>query len=103
MTEKKTKSGSNPQVNKTTDDNTQVVDAGVPGQIQYPDVEVDAERAAAFAAGKEDSLFDEDDPRYEEAGWHNPADNPQSAEQREKNETEPEEMRHEHYGDQAKG
>jgi hypothetical protein len=43
------------------EDNTQVADAGVPGQIQYPDREVDAERAAAFAAGKVDSLEPEDE------------------------------------------
>lgn len=43
------------------EDNTQVADAGVPGQIQYPDREVNAERAAAFAAGKVDSLEDEDE------------------------------------------
>jgi hypothetical protein len=61
-------------------DNTQVADAGVPGQIQYPDREVDAERAAAFAAGKEDTLFDdENDPRN--VTWENPADK-RTAEQR---------------------
>lgn len=38
-------------------DNTQVADAGVPGQIQYPDAEVNAEHAAAYAAGKEDELY----------------------------------------------
>lgn len=50
-----------------SEDNTQVADAGVPGQIQYPEREVDAERAAAFAAGKEEFLNpadeDEDEPR----------------------------------------
>jgi hypothetical protein len=88
------KSRTNDQVNKDSDDNTQVVDAGVPGQIQYPDRTVDAERAAAFAAGKEDTLYDEDDPRFY-SGWQNPADNTLSEEQRENNETEPEAMRHE--------
>jgi len=91
MTEKKTKR----DTRGDTDDNTQVDDAGVPGQIQYPDRTVDAERAAAYAAGKEDTLYDEDDPRFY-SGWQNPADNDtRSEEQREKNETEPEEMRHE--------
>jgi hypothetical protein len=56
-----------------SEDNTQTADAGVPGQILYPDREVDAEHAAAFAAGKEDNLYaDEDDPRN--ATWENPAD-----------------------------
>lgn len=46
---------------------------GIAGQIQYPEAEVDAERAAAFASGKVDTLYDpEDDPRN--AGWQNPAD-----------------------------
>jgi hypothetical protein len=35
--------------------------AGIPGQIQYPEREVDAERAAAFAGGKVDSLEPEDE------------------------------------------
>jgi hypothetical protein len=48
------------------EDNTQVADAGVPGQIQYPDREVDAERAAAFAAGKVDSLEPEEDAEEDE-------------------------------------
>jgi hypothetical protein len=48
------------------EDNTQVDDAGVPGQIQYPDREVDAERAAAFAAGKVDSLEPEEDDEESE-------------------------------------
>jgi hypothetical protein len=48
---------------------------GIPGQIQYPDVYVDAERAAAYAGGKEEHLDPraEDDPAYE-SGWENPAD-----------------------------
>ena len=46
---------------------------GIPGQIQYPDVEVDAERAAGWAAGKEDSLYP-DDEDGERMGWKNPAD-----------------------------
>lgn len=55
-----------------SDDNTQVGDAGIPGQIQYPERVVDAERAGEFAAGKVDRLTDEDDavaeddPRSEE-------------------------------------
>lgn len=46
---------------------------GIEGQIIYPDREVDAEHAAAFAAGKEPSLYpdDEDGSR---SGWQNPAD-----------------------------
>lgn len=75
--------------NAESEDNTQVADAGVPGQIQYPDREVDAERAAAFAAGKEEALYeDEDDPRN--TTWENPADDRRSPEQKEANETEPE-------------
>jgi|KBSMisStandDraft_5_1062788.scaffolds.fasta_scaffold12033_7 hypothetical protein len=46
---------------------------GIPGQIQYPDVHVDAERAAAFAGGKVDNL-DPDDEDGEHDGWQNPAD-----------------------------
>ena len=66
-----------------------MADAGVPGQIQYPDREVDAEHAAAFAAGKEDNLYaDEDDPRN--VTWENPADDRRSPAQKEANETEPE-------------
>jgi len=40
---------------------------GIKGQIQYPEPEVDAERAAAFAAGKVDSLYDEDEEESDEA------------------------------------
>lgn len=60
--------------NEETEPQTELVDSpGVPGQILYPDPEVDAERAAAFAGGKEEFLYDpEDDPRN--AGWQNPAD-----------------------------
>jgi hypothetical protein len=59
--------------NAESEDNTQVADAGVPGQIQYPDREVDAEHAAAYAGGKEEHLYeDPDDPRNET--WENPAD-----------------------------
>lgn len=46
---------------------------GIPGQLQYPDVHVDAERAAAFAAGKVDNL-DPDDEGGDRDGWQNPAD-----------------------------
>lgn len=49
------------QVNEESEDNTQVADAGVPGQIAYPDREVYAEQAAAFAAGKADTLYPEDE------------------------------------------
>jgi hypothetical protein len=69
---------------------------GIEGQIQYPEAEVDAERAAAYAAGKEEFLYPDDEgtefPRS--ASWSNPADN-RNAEQVENNETEPEAMRHE--------
>lgn len=55
---------------ETTDEETEPLadeeeledSAGVPGQIMYPEVEVDAERAAAFAGGKVDTL----DPDAEE-------------------------------------
>jgi hypothetical protein len=33
---------------------------GIEGQIQYPPIEVDAERAGNFAAGKEEFLYPED-------------------------------------------
>jgi hypothetical protein len=46
---------------------------GITGQIIYPDREVDAERAAAWAAGKEDSLYP-DDEEGDRVGWQNPAD-----------------------------
>jgi hypothetical protein len=60
------------------EDNTQVNDAGVPGQILYPDREVDAERAAAFAGGKEETLYDdENDAGKSRHGWQNPADRPE--------------------------
>ena len=49
------------QANVEGDDNSQVVDAGVPGQIQYPDRTVYAEQAAAFAAGKADTLYPEEE------------------------------------------
>lgn len=78
--------------------------AGIPGQIQYPDPETNAERAAAFAAGKEDTLYedDENDAGKTRTGWQNPADRP-GEEQGEPGvpgdesgeETEPAAMRHE--------
>lgn len=64
--------GNNPQENTESEDSSQVVDAGVPGQIQYPDREVYAEQAAGYAAGKKDTLYPEGDPRNE--GWANPAE-----------------------------
>lgn len=72
-----------------TEPQTELEDSpGVPGQILYPDPEVDAERAAAFAGGKVDTLYDpEDDPRN--GGWQNPAD--RSAEVTEPDEEEPSE------------
>lgn len=46
---------------------------GIEGQIIYPDREVDAARAAGWAAGKEDSLYP-DDEEGDRVGWQNPAD-----------------------------
>jgi hypothetical protein len=46
---------------ETTEDSS-----GVPGQIMYPEVEVDAERAGEFVAGKVDSLVPEDEEEAEE-------------------------------------
>lgn len=65
---------------------------GIEGQIIYPDREVDAERAAAFAAGKEDSMYDDDDNEAGKSrtGWQNPADRPTEVQNEE---TEPEENR----------
>lgn len=62
-----------PTQGEDSTDTTQVADAGIEGQIQYPDREVDAERAAAFAAHKVDSLHPD---KPEESGWQNPADRP---------------------------
>ena len=39
---------------------------GVPGQIQYPPIEVDAERAGAFVAGDVETLYPEDEAPAEE-------------------------------------
>jgi hypothetical protein len=81
-----TKENESTNPNAESEDNTQVADAGVPGQILYPDREVDAERAAAYAAGKEDLLYeDENDPRN--VTWENPADK-RTAEQRAADEEE---------------
>jgi hypothetical protein len=60
----------NHDTNDESEDTSQVADANVPGQLIYPDRVVDAERAAAFAAGKvptldpddEDSLDDDEEP-----------------------------------------
>jgi hypothetical protein len=41
--------------------------SGVPGQIEYPEPTVDAERAAAFAGGKVDTLEPEDEEAEEDA------------------------------------
>jgi hypothetical protein len=61
---------------------------GIEGQIIYPDPEVDAERAARFAAGKEDSLYDdENEAGKSRTGWQNPADRPTEVRDEE---TEPE-------------
>ena len=46
---------------------------GIPGQIEWPDREVDATRAGEWAAGKVDSLYP-DDENGERVGWENPAD-----------------------------
>lgn len=68
--------------NQESEDNTQVADAGIAGQIQYPDREVDAERAAAFAAHKEDTMYDDDENEAGKSrvGWQNPADRPTEGE-----------------------
>lgn len=55
-----------------SEDNTQVADAGVPGQIMYPDREADAARAGEYAAGKRDTLYEEDESGT--TGWTNPAE-----------------------------
>jgi hypothetical protein len=41
--------------------------AGIPGQIEYPDRDVDAERAGEYAAGKVDTLEDPDAEEDDEA------------------------------------
>jgi len=46
-------------------EDTEYDNPGVEGQLQYPEVVVDAERAAAFAGGKVDSLEPEDDEEDE--------------------------------------
>jgi hypothetical protein len=56
-------------------DNTQVEDAGVPGQIEYPDASVDAERAAAFAAGKVDTLYEDDEDKSDREKIQDDIDN----------------------------
>jgi len=56
-------------------DNTQVDDAGVPGQIEYPDASVDAERAAAFAAGKVDTLYEDDEGKSDREKIQDDIDN----------------------------
>lgn len=40
---------------------------GIPGQILYPPTDVDAERAGEYAAGKVDTLEDEDPDEDDEA------------------------------------
>ena len=60
---------------------------GIPGQLQYPDVHVDAERAAAFAGGKVDTL-DPDDEDGESDGWQNPADRSDEVQDEDKDEDE---------------
>ena len=62
------------QENVESDDNTQVADAGVPGQIEYPDRVVDAERAAAFAAGKVPTLDPDDEDNLDDDGEPLPGD-----------------------------
>lgn len=61
MTKKSEETEPEQMLNEESEDNTQVADAGVPGQIQYPERIVDAERAAAFAGHKVDTLEPEDD------------------------------------------
>jgi hypothetical protein len=60
---------------------------GIEGQIIYPDAEVDAERAGAWVAGKEDTLY-EDDEDNERMGWQNPADRPTEEQTDDKDEDE---------------
>lgn len=60
--------------NVESEDNTQVADAGVPGQIEYPDRIVDAERAAAFAAGKVPTLDPDDEDNLDDDGEPLPGD-----------------------------
>jgi hypothetical protein len=67
---------------------------GIEGQLIYPDREVDAARAGEFAAGKVDTLYEDEAADDEARGWHNPADN-LNAEERENEETESEELRNE--------
>jgi len=62
------------QENVESEDNTQVADAGIPGQIQYPDRVVDAERAAAFAAGKVPTLDPDDEDNLDDDGEPLPGD-----------------------------
>lgn len=48
--------------NEETEPQAELEDGpGVEGQIQYPEHEVDAERAAGFAGGKYDTLEPEED------------------------------------------
>lgn len=73
---------SNPNVNETDEEtepepfvNPEGDDGvnGIEGQLIYPDREVDAARAAGWAAGKEDSLYPDDEDGTRD-GWQNPAD-----------------------------
>lgn len=48
---------------------------GVPGQIEYPDASVDAERAAAFAAGKVDTLYEDDEDKSDREKIQDDIDN----------------------------
>lgn len=65
---------------------------GIEGQILYPDPEVDAERAAGFAAGKYDTLYPEDNDDngtgHSRSGWQNPADRPSEEQKQDEEEYE---------------
>ena len=59
-----------PEVEETVEEATdeEYENPGIKGQIQYPEPQVDAERAGAFAAGEVDTLEPEDESADEEAG-----------------------------------
>jgi hypothetical protein len=83
MSETETNEETEPQAEEEFDN------PGIEGQILYPDPEVDAEHASAFAGGKEDSLYPDGDPRND--GWTNPAD--RSSEVTEEDEGDQEDVR----------
>lgn len=60
---------------------------GISGQILYPEVEVDAERAGAYAAGDVETLYDDPDDERN-SGWRNPADRSSEVEEPDEGEGE---------------